>query len=106
MDSFKKRWAKIPSSIRKPLVFIIGLLLVIAAGLTGPLPGPGGIPLFLIGITILASEFAWAERVKNYVLKYVKIAGKWLREHIVLGTILIILALSASGTAIYLIYFK
>ncbi len=30
---------------------------------TGPLPGPGGIPLALLGIAIWSSEFEWAHRL-------------------------------------------
>jgi len=58
----------VPWHIRKPVVLIIGLLFVIAAGLTGWLPGPGGIPLFLIGIAILATEFVWAEKARDWIL--------------------------------------
>ncbi len=43
-------------------VGVLGALLMIAAGLTGWLPGPGGIPLFLLGLAVWASEFRWAHR--------------------------------------------
>ena len=43
-------------------VGIAGALLMVAALLTGWLPGPGGIPLFLLGLAVWASEFAWAKR--------------------------------------------
>ncbi len=49
-------------------VAIAGIAVMIAAMITGPLPGPGGIPLFLIGVAILASEFSWAKRLAEYVL--------------------------------------
>lgn len=29
----------------------------------GWLPGPGGIPLFLVGLAVLATEFVWAARL-------------------------------------------
>ena len=44
MESLKKRWQRVPSSIRRPVVLIVGSLFIIAAALTGWLPGPGGIP--------------------------------------------------------------
>lgn len=44
-------------------VAIAGLLLMVAAALTGWLPGPGGIPLFLLGLAVWSSEFAWAKRL-------------------------------------------
>lgn len=44
-------------------VAVLGVLLMIAAVVTGPLPGPGGIPLFLAGLAVWASEFEWAQNV-------------------------------------------
>lgn len=40
----------------------LGVVLMIAALLTGWLPGPGGIPLFLAGLGLLAINHEWAER--------------------------------------------
>jgi hypothetical protein len=45
------------------LVDVLGVLLIIAAGLTGWLPGPGGIPLLILGLSLLATNHAWAERL-------------------------------------------
>jgi uncharacterized protein (TIGR02611 family) len=92
MESLKKRWYSVPSSIRKPIVLIVGLLIVIASPFTGVLPGPGGIPVFLIGIAILATEFEWAKRLRDWVLKWVKMLGAWWRQHKVLGTAVIVVA--------------
>ncbi|MDA8439624.1 MAG: PGPGW domain-containing protein [Propionibacterium sp.] len=44
----------------------LGLLLMVAAALTGWLPGPGGIPLFLLGLAVWSSEFAWAKRLMDW----------------------------------------
>lgn len=41
---------------------ILGAMFMIAALLTGWLPGPGGIPLFIIGLSLLAINHEWAER--------------------------------------------
>lgn len=72
-------WKKQHVSIRKPLVFIFGILLVISAPLIGWLPGPGGIVLFLLGIAVLASEFDWAEVLKEFFLKTVpkEVKNRW-----------------------------
>ncbi len=46
--------------------FFVGLaggLFIVAGLVTGPLPGPGGIPLVLLGLAIWASEFHWAHRL-------------------------------------------
>lgn len=39
---------------------------MVAAIVLGPLPGPGGIPLFLGGIALWATEFHWAHRVWSW----------------------------------------
>ncbi len=44
-------------------IAILGLMCIAAGLLTGPLPGPGGIPLVLLGLAIWASEFRWAYRL-------------------------------------------
>ena len=43
-------------------VGVVGVLMMIGAILLGPFPGPGGVPLFLLGIAVLATEFSWARR--------------------------------------------
>ncbi|GAA2183909.1 hypothetical protein GCM10009785_29580 [Brooklawnia cerclae] len=58
-------------------VGVIGAVLIIAAPLTGWLPGPGGIPLFLAGMAVLASEFMWAKRLRRLLLRYVHIYLLW-----------------------------
>jgi hypothetical protein len=104
MEKIKKTWRKVPSSIRKPLVLVFGLLFIIAAALTGWLPGPGGIPLFLIGIAILSTEYAWARRFRDLILELVYAFGDWYKRHRVLGTIALVLCAAAAigfGTFMY-----
>lgn len=67
----KDRWAwrrKIKSdpTLRRVYRFLVGLVgvsLMVLAIAVGWLPGPAGIPLFLLGLAILASEFEWAHRL-------------------------------------------
>lgn len=51
-------------------VGVAGAVLMIAAALTGWLPGPGGIPLFLLGLAVWASEFDWAHGVLLYFKRW------------------------------------
>lgn len=44
------------------LIDILGILLIILAGLTGWLPGPGGIPLLIAGLALLSINHEWAKR--------------------------------------------
>jgi hypothetical protein len=86
---FSNSWRRVPAFIRKPTVLTLGLLLVIAAGLTGPLPGPGGIPLFLLAIALLATEFHWAEIIRDKVLAWLLAFGNWFRVNPVAGALVI-----------------
>lgn len=55
-------------AVRKPLVFIVGAA-VIGAGLFMLIfPGPGWAAIF-VGFAILATEFAFAERIRDWMLK-------------------------------------
>ena len=95
MDQLKHRWFQIPSTIRKPIVLVIGMAFVIISPFTGVLPGPGGIPIFLIGVAILATEFEWAKRLRDWTLLRVKQLGEWWRAHKVVGSLIIALCIAA-----------
>ena len=49
------------------------MLLAIA---TGWLPGPGGIPLFIIGLSILAIHHDWAQKYIDKIKDYVEYIAK------------------------------
>lgn len=55
---------------RRVGVFIVGWLVILFGLAIGWLPGPGGIPVVLLGLTILATEFAWAERLKRRLMEW------------------------------------
>ncbi len=97
-------WQKVPVSIRKPLVLVVGCTFILAAAATGWLPGPGGIPLFLVGIAILATEFVWAEKFRDRVLEIIFYLGKKWRQHKVIGTIMAIAGATCSASLSYYIY--
>ena len=48
----------------------LGVALMILAILTGWLPGPGGIPLFILGLSLLAIHHEWAQRYIDLLKKY------------------------------------
>lgn len=56
---------------RRIMTDILGFLLIVLSALTGWLPGPGGIPLLILGLSLLATNHEWAERI----LLHVKIHG-------------------------------
>lgn len=51
-----------PNFFKRLAIDIAGYLLIIASVLTGWIPGPGGIPLFLAGLGLLAINHDWARR--------------------------------------------
>lgn len=106
MEGLKHRWQRVPPSVRRPIVLIVGCLFIIAAGLTGWLPGPGGIPLFLIGIAILATEFEKAERFRDWILGYIHGFGQWYRKHRIIGTLVLVVAAAGALTAAYISFRK
>jgi hypothetical protein len=105
MDRIKHHWKGLPDAIRRPLVFIVGALFILAAAATGWLPGPGGIPLFLVGIAILATEFVWAERLRDKVLAVLEPALRWFRANRLLGILLIVLVACGAVFLSYRLYF-
>jgi len=67
MDRLYKWWKSIPVAVRKPLVFMVGFAVVAAGIAMLVLPGPGWAAIFL-GFAILATEFAFAERVRDWLV--------------------------------------
>lgn len=72
IDAEEDRWAwrrrirQNPHKLRlyRVGVGIAGLLFICLGLVTGPLPGPGGIPLVLLGLAVWSSEFEWAYRLR------------------------------------------
>lgn len=99
MEKLKHHWRnKVPAAIRRPLVLIVGSIFIIASALTGWLPGPGGIPLFLIGIAILATEFEKAQRVRDWILGHLERFGKWYKRNRLAGTLIIVICMGIAIT--------
>lgn len=48
----------------------LAIICMIGAIATGWLPGPGGIPLFIIGLSLLAINHEWAERYIEILRRY------------------------------------
>lgn len=86
-DSPEDRWrwrARIRQSPHQLRVYrfgvgIVGTLLVVLGFVTGPLPGPGGIPLVLLGLAVMASEFVWAERLMAVFKAHLQRFRSWSR---------------------------
>lgn len=71
MESFRRYWHRIPRAVRKPLVFMVGSAIVVAGIAMLVLPGPGWAAIFL-GFAVLATEFATAEKVRDWLIAQLK----------------------------------
>lgn len=72
---------------------------MIFAPLIGWLPGPGGIPLFLIGLGLVATNHEWAERLlKDFDAKRTAFTDKYLMANpLVSRTIDIVMVITLIG---------
>ena len=85
LDRVDDRWEwrrRIRQNPTKAFVYrigvgLLGALFIIAGLATGPLPGPGGIPLILLGLATWSSEFEWAQRLMQYFLSQVRRYRGW-----------------------------
>lgn len=71
MERLRRKWKSIPKAVRKPLVFILGFAVVGTGLVMLVFPGPGWAAIF-VGFAILATEFAFAERVRDWLIKELK----------------------------------
>ena len=69
------RWRrKIRENKRRLMVYriavgVLGLILIALGLVSGPIPGPGGIPLVLLGLAVWSSEFEWAHQLMLWFKK-------------------------------------
>ncbi len=84
-------------------VAVAGGLMIILGGLTGPLPGPGGIPLVLLGLAVWASEFEWAFRLMQWFKAQLNRLRGWSRHRQLLAWLLVAVLLVLLGYAYLLV---
>jgi hypothetical protein len=73
--SIRQRWKvllQIPAV--RLVILLFGLVCMILSPLVSPLPGPGGIVLFAIGLGLVLQTSAWARR------RYVKFKKRYPRQ--------------------------
>lgn len=76
------------------VVGIIGALIVAFGIITIPLPGPGWLTV-IFGLVVLATEFAWAERLLQFTRRNVKVWTDWVGRQAVWVRVLIAVATAA-----------
>ena len=72
-NKIAQAWRSLPSALRKTIALVIGSTLIVTGLLLIVLPGPFTMPLLVLGLVVLALEFAWAEtmliRVRHHGAK-------------------------------------
>lgn len=71
MHWLHKHWKRTPTKVRKPFIFLLGFTVVGTGIVLLPLPGPGWVIIFA-GFAILASEFEFAERIRDRLVHILK----------------------------------
>lgn len=81
---------------------IAGFGLMIISPFLGWLPGPGGIPLFVAGLSLVALNHEWAERLlKDFDKRRTDFSQKYLMANPKISVPLDILSISAIITGLY-----
>jgi hypothetical protein len=84
-------------------VAVLGTLLIGLGLATGWLPGPGGIPLVLMGLAVWASEFVWAERLMAVFKRQLTRFRSWTRPQQTLAWVVFFACCGLFGYAYLLI---
>lgn len=63
----------------KVVTGLVGTAVLVAGLIMVPFPGPGWL-VVIIGLAILASEFAWAQRLLRVVRAYVHAWTEWIKQ--------------------------
>ncbi len=86
---FIKRWVKI----------VLGVPTVILGVILMPVPGPGGLPVTLAGLAILATEIPWVHRKLEWLKERIQLLRsekkfQWIRLGIIVGLIIFYIAVA------------
>lgn len=71
IHKFKSTWWRMPKPIRQTVVLMIGVSIIVAGIFMLITPGPGWAAIFL-GFAVLATEFAAAEKVRDWLVGFIK----------------------------------
>lgn len=80
---------------------VIGTTIIILGLAAVPLPGPGWLIVF-VGLGVLASEFAWAGRLLDYVKDRVGQWSRWVgKQPLAVRLAMLVVALVLVAAAVY-----
>lgn len=81
MDKISRFWRRIPKKIRQTLVLIAGSTVILTGIVMLIFPGPGWAAIF-IGFAILATEFAFAEKARDWMVNQLERLFNFLRKKV------------------------
>lgn len=95
--------------IRRWAIIIVGVVIIVAGIIISPIPGPGGMPVILGGLMVLALEVAFARRVLLKLRRLYGAFNLWRRNNQMLWICLligIIISYIIFGILLYKHFFK
>lgn len=82
---------KAKRKIKRTAIGIVGGLVLVVGIIAIPYPGPGWLIVFT-GLAILATEFAWAQRVLDFAKGKYDLWTEWLkRQHVAVRILVLVL---------------
>ena len=74
----REKWrAFLDHPVAEMLLFVLGVLLLLAAPIVGVLPGPGGVFVFAGGLALVLKTSMWAKRRYVYFKRWQPRVGAW-----------------------------
>lgn len=67
-------------ALKSLLTIVAGALVTLLGIILMPVPGPGGTPVFLAGLAILAMELPWARALKDRVEARLQVSRTWKKS--------------------------
>jgi len=59
----RRQWRKfLDNPVVEWAMFLVGMLLIVISPILGPIPGPGGLPIFVAGLALVLKSSIWAKR--------------------------------------------
>lgn len=78
MSSRREQWrAFLDHPAVETILFVLGLLLMIASPVAGIIPGPGGIFVFAAGLALVLRTSMWAKRRYVHFKRWQPKVGQW-----------------------------
>lgn len=58
------------NNVKRLFKIFLGGIIILIGCIVAPLPGPGGVPIILVGLAMLATEFVWAKRLMDRLKRH------------------------------------